>query len=78
VRAQGGHRPSAERRHGTAEVLAYLFPHDDRFVQSRADENAASRLWAGIRFRSACEVGVTLGREVGQAVIERTRTDGAG
>jgi membrane-associated phospholipid phosphatase len=62
---------------GTAEVLAYLFPRDAHFFQSRADENAASRMWAGIHFRSACEVGVNLGRDVGQAVIARAMTDGA-
>jgi membrane-associated phospholipid phosphatase len=62
---------------GTAQVLAYLFPRDERFFQSRADENAASRIWAGIHFRSASEVGVELGREVGQAVVERARGDGA-
>jgi membrane-associated phospholipid phosphatase len=62
---------------GTAEVLAYLFPRDERFFQSRAEENADSRLWAGIHFRSACEVGLTLGRDVGQAVIARAMQDGA-
>jgi membrane-associated phospholipid phosphatase len=62
---------------GTAQVLAYLFPRDARLFQSRADENAASRMWAGIHFRSACEVGVKLGRDVGQAVIERAMKDGA-
>ncbi len=29
----------------TAEVLSYLFPRDERFFQSRAEENAASRVW---------------------------------
>jgi hypothetical protein len=62
---------------GTAQVLAFLFPRDAHYFQSRADENAASRVWAGIHFRSACEAGVKLGRDVGQAVIERAMTDGA-
>jgi membrane-associated phospholipid phosphatase len=62
---------------GTAEVLAYLFPRDAHFFQSRADENAASRVWAGIHFRSASDAGVKLGREVGQAVVEWARSDGA-
>ncbi len=62
---------------GTAQVLAYLFPRDERFFQSRADENAASRVWAGIHTRTASEVGVALGRDVGQAVIARAATDGA-
>jgi membrane-associated phospholipid phosphatase len=63
---------------GTQEVLAYLFPRDAHFFQSRAAENAASRLWAGIHFRSACDVGLALGRAVGQKVVERASTDGAG
>jgi hypothetical protein len=62
---------------GTAQMLAYLFPRDTRFFRSRADENAASRLWAGIHFRSACEAGVKLGRDVGQAVIDYAMNDGA-
>jgi hypothetical protein len=40
-------------------------------------ENAASRLWAGIHFRSACEVGLTLGRAVADRIIARARADGA-
>jgi len=62
---------------GTAEVLAYLFPRDARLFQSRADENAASRVWAGIHTRTASEVGVRLGRDVGQRVVEHAEQDGA-
>jgi membrane-associated phospholipid phosphatase len=62
---------------GTSEILAYLFPREAHVFRSRADENAASRLWAGIHFRSACEAGVALGRRVGSAVIERALHDGS-
>lgn len=62
---------------GTAQVLSYLFPRNERFFQSRADENAISRVWAGIHFRSAAETGVALGRQVGQAVVDRAMQDGA-
>jgi membrane-associated phospholipid phosphatase len=62
---------------GTSAVLAYLFPHDAMFFTSRAEECAASRIWAGIHFRSATEGGLTLGRAVGRRVIARARTDGA-
>jgi membrane-associated phospholipid phosphatase len=61
----------------TAQVLSYLFPRDEQFFQSRAEENAASRVWAGIHFRSAADAGVQLGRDVGDAVIEWAETDGA-
>ena len=60
------------------EVLADLFPRDAAFFRSRAPEDAASRVWAGIHFRSGVEAGLTLGRAVGQRVIARLRGDGAG
>ncbi len=59
------------------ETMAYLFPRDAHFFQSRAEECAASRIWAGIHFRSAADAGVTLGRDVAGAVIARARQDGA-
>ena len=61
----------------TAEVLSYLFPQDEHFFQSRAEEDAASRIWAGIHFRSATEAGLQLGRDVGDAVIAWAETDGS-
>ena len=53
-----------------ATVLGYLFPRDAHYVLSRAEENAASRVWAGIHFRSDVDAGVAMGQEVGKAVIE--------
>ena len=61
----------------TAEVLSYLFPRDEQFFQSRAVEDAASRIWAGIHFRSATEAGLQLGQDVGQAIIAWAEADGA-
>jgi membrane-associated phospholipid phosphatase len=61
----------------TAEVLSYLFPRDEQFFQSRAEEDAASRIWAGIHFRSATEAGLQLGRDVGDAVITWAESDGS-
>jgi hypothetical protein len=63
---------------GAAEVLATLFPRDANFFRSRATEDASSRVWAGIHFRSGVEAGLTLGRAVGQRVVERIKADGAG
>jgi membrane-associated phospholipid phosphatase len=62
---------------GTAEVLAYLFPESAHYFQSKADECAASRLWAGIHFRSASEAGVEQGRAVAREVIAVAQADGA-
>jgi membrane-associated phospholipid phosphatase len=59
----------------TAEVLAHLFPQDAHGFQSRAEELAASRLWAGIHFRSANEAGLELGRAVAQQVLANGQAD---
>jgi membrane-associated phospholipid phosphatase len=61
----------------TAAMLAYLFPRDAGFFNSRAEELGASRIWAGIHFRSASESGLALGRAVAGKVIERAMADGA-
>lgn len=60
-----------------ATVLGYLFPRDAHYFLSRAKENAASRVWAGIHFRSDSSAGVQLGQEVGRAVIAYAKTDGS-
>jgi membrane-associated phospholipid phosphatase len=76
--------PSYPGGHGTldgawATTLSYLFPHDAAFFTGRAEEAASSRVWAGIHFRYETEiVGLTLGRAVGRAIVERARSDGAG
>ena len=49
---------SPERAAEIAEIKEY-----------QRDEDAASRVWAGIHFRSGVEAGLQLGRDVGQAVI---------
>ena len=65
-------------RHEVEAVLAHLFPRDAAYFAAWAEELAASRLWAGIRFRSACDAGLALGRAVGRRAIERALPDGAG
>jgi membrane-associated phospholipid phosphatase len=57
----------------TSATLAYLFPREARLFESCAEEMAASRVWAGIHFRTDCEVGLALGRAVAQAAIDRDR-----
>jgi membrane-associated phospholipid phosphatase len=42
-----------------------------------AKEYGASRLWAGIHFRSDVESGWEVGRRPGLSVIERAKRDGA-
>ena len=60
-----------------AAVLAYLFPRDADYFAAQAREGGESRLWAGIHFRSDIEVGLEIGRAVGQKVIERAKQDGS-
>lgn len=60
-----------------ATMMGHLFPRDAHYFLSRAKENAASRLWAGIHFRSDFEAGVTMGQGVGEAIIDWAKTDGS-
>jgi membrane-associated phospholipid phosphatase len=58
-------------------MLGYLFPREAHVFDSRAEENAASRIWAGIHFRSASETGLAQGRAVAKKVIDYAMSDGA-
>jgi hypothetical protein len=58
-------------------VLSYLFPRETERYQGWAKEFGESRLWAGIHFRSDLTSGWEIGRQVGQAVVERAKRDGA-
>ena len=61
----------------TSGILAYLFPRDADYFISRAKEDAASRVWAGIHFRSGCEAGLTMGYAVAEQIVARARADGS-
>ena len=65
--------PSAHATQGGAAeaVLARLFPRDAAYFAAWAEELAASRVWAGIHFRSACEAGLALGRAAGRVTVGR-------
>jgi len=59
----------------SAAVLAYYYPDEVEFLENKVTENEASRLWAGVNFRSDITAGDSLGREVAQIVIEYAQTD---
>lgn len=61
-----------------ATVLSYLFPaHRSRF-EAQAEEAALSRLYGGIHYPEDCDVGLVLGRDVGQFIVTQfAMTDGA-
>ena len=74
--------PSYTSGHATisaaaASVLGHLFPADAADLAARAQEAAASRLWAGIHFAIDNETGAGGGAMVGRLMAERARTDGA-
>jgi hypothetical protein len=78
---QPGH-PSYPSAHGCysgaiARVIGRLFPDFGGMMEEKAAEAAESRLWSGIHFRSDIDVGLTIGRKVGDLVMERAAEDGS-
>jgi hypothetical protein len=59
-------------------VLGYLFPREAARYRGWVQEFGESRFWAGIHFRSDTRRDMrSIGRNVGQKVIERAKSDGA-
>jgi membrane-associated phospholipid phosphatase len=61
----------------SAEALAALFPRDAHVFRDQAQELADSRWQAGIHFPTDSAVGLSLGRSVGDLVVERSHSDGS-
>jgi hypothetical protein len=63
---------------GAAEILIpYLFPDAPVAIyRQAANEAVASRLWAGLNYRSDVEQGRLLGQKVARLVIDQQKTDG--
>jgi membrane-associated phospholipid phosphatase len=73
--------PSYPSEHAVAAgaastVLAYVFPDRAAFFGKKADEAVASRLYAGVAYRSDVVAGLQLGRRVAELVIEHAKGDG--
>lgn len=61
-----------------AEILSYLFPEHATEFDAMAEEAAMSRLYGGIHYRKDCTVGLDLGRDVAEHMIENfAKIDGA-
>lgn len=56
-------------------VLGRFFPRDAAHFKGMAEESSESRIMAGIHYRTDCNVGLTLGRQVADAVWARARFD---
>ncbi len=60
-----------------ATILGHIVPERKSAYESMAEEAAMSRLYGGIHYRSDCEVGLVVGKNVGKFAIQRALTDGA-
>lgn len=61
---------------GTAEViLSYFFPTESKRLYQLAEEDALSRLYAGVHFNVDNTEGLRLGRQIGQIVIDQLRRE---
>ncbi len=53
----------------SAAVLSYFFPEDAAYFQKLAEQCAESRFDAGIHFRTDNEVGLQMGKEIGNYIV---------
>lgn len=58
-------------------ILGRLFPRDSAHLNGLANEAGEARIMAGIHYRTDCNVGLTMGRQVADAVWARARFDAA-
>ncbi|HMF70575.1 MAG TPA: phosphatase PAP2 family protein, partial [Flavitalea sp.] len=61
-----------------AAILAHIVPEKAAIYKAMAQEASASRMYAGIHYRSDCEVGLQVGNNIGNYAVQRAKTDGAG
>ena len=57
------------------QVLGRLFPRDADYFKGLADEAGEARIMGGIHYRTDCDVGLTMGRQVAEVVWSRARFD---
>jgi membrane-associated phospholipid phosphatase len=60
-----------------ATLLSYVNPANASAYMAMADEASKSRLIGGIHYRSDIEVGMQMGKKVGQKAVDRAKSDGA-
>lgn len=60
-----------------AAILGHLVPERAGAYDAMAQEASLSRMYGGIHYRSDCEIGLEVGKNVGLKAIERATTDGA-
>jgi hypothetical protein len=60
-----------------ATILGHLIPEKSNLFNEMALEASYSRLYGAIHYRSDCEVGLEVGKKVGNYAIQRAQNDGA-
>ena len=60
-----------------ATILGHILPSRAQAYQSMAQDAANSRIYAGIHYNVDCEVGMTVGQNVGNYAVQRAMSDGA-
>jgi membrane-associated phospholipid phosphatase len=62
---------------GAAAILSYIVPENAAKYNAMAQEASLSRMYGGIHYRSDCEMGLTVGKNIGNYAVQRGQTDGA-
>lgn len=62
----------------SAVILKAMFPGEVAFIDAKAAEHRASRLWGGMNVESDILAGTDLGNQVAAKVMGRARADGMG
>lgn len=58
-------------------ILGHIIPERKAAYEAMSMEAALSRLYGGIHYRADCEVGLTVGKNIGNYAVQRALTDGA-
>jgi len=60
-----------------ATILGHIIPERAAAYTAMAAEASLSRMYGGIHYRSDCETGLVIGKNIGNYAVERAKTDGA-
>ena len=60
-----------------ATILGHIIPVRKGDYEAMAREASLSRMYGGIHYRSDCEVGLEVGKNVGNYAVQRALSDGA-
>lgn len=61
-----------------ATILGYIIPDRAAAYDAMAKEASMSRLYGGIHYRSDCDMGLVVGKNVGNFAVLKGQSDGAG